>query len=617
MQTAYPVDRLAGTVVGGYQVERLLNRGKLGTVYVARKSDQEQPVMITLFSLPATFSDAARAQFLMRFSQETRKLVQLRHPSILPLYSCGQYTEYPYLVSAFVKGRSLAQILKQEPLFSAQQVLRVLKQVSVGLDTMHRNGTFHGLLNATNIIVDDGQSVQLAGLGLRPVLEVYGLDPQQPYGHLYSIAGTFLGAPEYLAPECAQNRLLDARADIYSLGIVAFELLTGAQPFHGKGQLETVLMRAQYNVPSLQSVRASVPVEFDAVVQKALQRAPEDRYQSAGEMVSAFEQVVRALKASRQQENRVQAPQVKSNELTLPPTVNWFEDEGAENRLGKGVPSTTVGYLSSVQRASDGKLMAQGRKNDAAGEMVRREAAGQKGTPADVVGREDPFALWTATSAKMPAPTVQRGNTARPSKKKKTEKPTAKNPQNQRAANPQRRRVVALLAAGGMVAAGAVAFEGLNLAHLLPHGTVAQVVNPAHTQKTQGGKYSTAGGRNNKNGGAKKTQPGKGAPQHTGTVVGSKTLAANSAQVFKNPANGNESLLIHLPTGDFVAAERACTHQGVPVNYHADTHKLVCPLHGATFDPADNFKVLQGPATMPLPAVTIKVNADGTITAAK
>ena len=623
MQTAYPVDRLAGMTVGGYQVERLLNHGKLGTVYVASKNEQEQPVMITLFSLPAAFSDAARAQFLVRFSQETRKLVQLRHPSILPLYNCGQYTDYPYLVSAFVKGKSLAQILKQEPLFSAQQVLRVLKQVSIGLDAIHRSGAFHGLLNATNIIIDDAQTVQLAGLGLRPILEIYAIEPDRPYGHLYSIAGTFLGAPEYLAPECAENRPLDGRADIYSLGIVAFELLTGARPFSGENQLETVLKRSQLDVPSVQSLRTSVPTEFDAVIQKALQRSPEHRYQSAGEMVNAFEQVVRALKMGRQPEGRTRAPQVKSNELTLPPTVNWFEDEDAEPKLGRGVPNTTVGYLSSVQRTSDGRLMAQGRANDGSGNPTARNQQGQ-GMAANVVGREDPFALWTATSAKMNAQNAPAMGANRP--RKKTETASAKTVQQRNVANPQRRRVIALLAAGaGVAAAGVIAFEGLHLAHLLPNEQTAQVVNPPITKKAQSAgaqgkstttKTGTTQGQAKKNQGSKQNaQPTRVAPQHTGTVIGSKTLAVNSAQVFKNPADGNESLLIHLPNGTFVASERACTHQGVAVNYHADTHTLVCPLHGATFDPADNFKVLQGPATMPLPTVAIKVNTDGTITA--
>ncbi|MBE3557942.1 MAG: Rieske 2Fe-2S domain-containing protein [Ktedonobacteraceae bacterium] len=100
-----------------------------------------------------------------------------------------------------------------------------------------------------------------------------------------------------------------------------------------------------------------------------------------------------------------------------------------------------------------------------------------------------------------------------------------------------------------------------------------------------------------------------------GKVIGSQNLAVNSAQKFTNPADGNASLLIHLPNGNFAAYESACTHEGVQVNYNPTTHMLVCPRHGAIFDPARNGAIVKGPATRKLLTVTIYVNADGTISA--
>jgi Rieske Fe-S protein len=99
------------------------------------------------------------------------------------------------------------------------------------------------------------------------------------------------------------------------------------------------------------------------------------------------------------------------------------------------------------------------------------------------------------------------------------------------------------------------------------------------------------------------------------TIIGQTTMALNSANSFKNPADGQGSVLIHLPNSKFVAYERACTHEQVPVNYNPVTKQLVCPAHGAIFDPANGGAVLQGPATKPLPSVKISVNGDGTITA--
>jgi Rieske Fe-S protein len=103
-------------------------------------------------------------------------------------------------------------------------------------------------------------------------------------------------------------------------------------------------------------------------------------------------------------------------------------------------------------------------------------------------------------------------------------------------------------------------------------------------------------------------------PAHTGVVIGYSSQPGNSANDFINPADGSASTLIHLPNNNFAAYETACTHQGVPVHYNPATHKLVCPKHGAIFDPANAGRVLQGPARRPLPSVAIRVNGDGTIT---
>jgi Rieske Fe-S protein len=145
-----------------------------------------------------------------------------------------------------------------------------------------------------------------------------------------------------------------------------------------------------------------------------------------------------------------------------------------------------------------------------------------------------------------------------------------------------RRRVVALLTTGG-VAATLAAVAGITL----------------HRQPTQ--------------------QPGTGSSAPTqplpANAIGQASLAVNSSKTFLNPNDGNESLLIHLATGAFVVYERACTHVGVNVNYDPTTHTLICPAHGAVFDPAKQGAVLQGPATQPLPSVAIQVQSNGAIVA--
>jgi Rieske Fe-S protein len=199
-----------------------------------------------------------------------------------------------------------------------------------------------------------------------------------------------------------------------------------------------------------------------------------------------------------------------------------------------------------------------------------------------------------------------------------------------------RRQVLAIVASGGVVAAGALLVTNLHLINMGrptasantqggQTGTTNTQGSQTGTKNTQGGQTNTKpqggqtgtkntqGGQTNTKPQVKATQPAQ-MPGHTGTAIGSTTQLKNTSQQFANPADGKASLLIHLPNGNFVAYKQACTHEGVSVNYDPGTQTLVCPAHGAIFDPAKSGAVLQGPATSPLPMVGVKVNADGSVT---
>ncbi len=178
-----------------------------------------------------------------------------------------------------------------------------------------------------------------------------------------------------------------------------------------------------------------------------------------------------------------------------------------------------------------------------------------------------------------------------------------------RSRNGNRRKVVTLLATGGVAVIGVGIATKMNLVHLFPSTTSR---TPTATGTTANGNQTQTGG-----GGNGGTLQQNMSQDHTAIVVGTTELPINASMGFLNPADGNSSILIHLPNGKYVAYERACTHQGVSVHYDSATHKLVCPAHGAIFDPANNATVLQGPAAKPLAPVTVRVNADGTITVAK
>lgn len=640
MQTA-PIDQLVGKTLGDYEVERLLGRGKLSAVYMAQQRSQNQAVMITTFLLPELLSTQARERFNTRFYQIGATLVRLNHPHILPIYNFGVQFGFPYLVTSFIKGGSLAQVLKQQSRFTPEKTLDMLKHMASALDYAHSQGVVHGLLNPANILVNNEQDLQVTGFGLKHMLQMQGIEESyHPQAPLFSIAGTFLGSPEYIAPECVQGLPVDARADVYALGIMLFELLSGSPPFTGKDPLDIATKRLQQPVPSLHELCPDLTAAFDLIFNQVLEREPEKRYQHAGELASAFERVLKIL------EGAAKAPTASNNQvtlhsqITLPPTVNWFDEEIVPTRKWQLKPPVITGHLVAVKAPSQEtmtspSLLAKGTSNWQLKPPIVTDHM-QAVTPETIsteppespAATTDPFAWWTATSAKTTDATP--GTFARNA----TNRPTNFKANKQRKASIKARRrvVVGLLAGGGVV--GILGIGGISFAHFINSMKHSQSGNTGSTlsTKSQGTTQTSTRGTQQTPARSKtlqpqaspthKTQPTPQPTQppqptptpHIGTVIGSTSQPVNTFKSFTNPADGKGSLLIHLPNSNFAACEMACTHEGVSVYYDTGTHQLVCPAHGAIFDPANGFSVLQGPATTPLPGISIHVNADGTIT---
>ncbi|GHP01144.1 hypothetical protein KSF_111910 [Reticulibacter mediterranei] len=293
------VNHLVGRTLGTYHVERLLGYGNSYVACLARKDVHLPSVTLNLFPLPETFSLQARERFRTRFTEVTSKLMQLRHPSLSPVYDAGEQWGYFYLVTPLVTTGSLARTLKQQGKLTIPKAQAILRQVADGLDSIHRQGMIHGTLANSTIFVESEDKIQMTEVGLGSILSVHNLEPlSQPYRHLASIAGTFLGAPEYIAPEVVQGAPRDARADVYALGALLFEWLTGLPPFLGADPLRTALLHVQQPVPSLLALRPDLPPALDLVLGRALEPHPEQRYQSAGHLANAFERVLVVIEES-------------------------------------------------------------------------------------------------------------------------------------------------------------------------------------------------------------------------------------------------------------------------------------------------------------------------------
>jgi len=232
------VDQLVGQNIGMYRVERSLGRGRVNAVFLARHPAHKNPVALTTFIVPEQFPPESHQRFHQRFRKEAARLIALRHPRILPVYEYGEYLGDPYLVTPYMAGGSLADLLKRRGRLHHAEVLDVLQPVVAGLAYAHEGGLVHGTLKPSNIVLSNQSQMLVAGFGLKTILQMRGIGAdERSYGHLLSIVGTLLTSAEYVAPEVVQGQLEDARSDIYSLGTILFEMLTGKPPFTGKNPL--------------------------------------------------------------------------------------------------------------------------------------------------------------------------------------------------------------------------------------------------------------------------------------------------------------------------------------------------------------------------------------------
>jgi serine/threonine protein kinase/Rieske Fe-S protein len=649
------VDELVGQTLGTCHVEQLLGRNRLSTIYLAQQPEQNRTVAITLFMIPEQFSLKARVRFISRFTSQAAALVLLDHPHILPIYEYGDRFGYPYLVTPYVTDGSLANLLKQQKRCSPASTLEILTQVAAGLDYAYSRGAIHGALKPSHILLRNAQAVQVAGFGLTQMLEMRGIDPDaHPHtelAHLLSVAGTFLGAPEYIAPECVVGQPADARSDIYSLGIILFEMLSGKLAFSGADPFEVAMQHVEQPIPSLHALCPDISSDLEQVISRALQPDPTQRFQYASELVNAFAQALQQVPqtstattpdtAQEAEATHLPAASIQNEQTTstakwqlVPPIITGRlpavhasmsealpidpETQSTPSiRTWQFVPPIVTGRLPAIDLPSTPP--ASGFEEDVSLQTVPAGASEEIDTPSLTPAGEQSSTFSAQIETQAPLHSEESASihaidlqpeTSRPRRRPSTRKP--------KYVTMTRRQAVALLATGGIAAVGAITVGGISLAHLL--GNNAHPQNPTGntgTTPTYGPRppHATPGhpGTTPTAGKPTPNPTAKAAPSPPGTVIGNTDQPLNSAVNFSNPVDEEASLLIHLPSNSFVAYESACTHEGVPVQYDPGTQTLICPAHFSIFDPANGGKVIQGPAARPLPAVTIHVNADGTI----
>ncbi|NWF70352.1 MAG: serine/threonine protein kinase [Chloroflexi bacterium] len=271
-----PKDQLIGKTLGQYAILEEVGRGGMATVYRARQSSMNRIVAVKVLP-PALMHDPG---FYERFQREVDVISHLEHPHILPIYDFGQFEGMPFIVMRYLGGGSLAQMIRRGPP-PFDQLERPLTQVASALDYAHQKGIIHRDIKPGNIMLDENGNAYLSDFGIARVLGS-------------NMTGSaVIGTPAYMSPEQAMGGPIDGRSDIYALGIVLFELLTGREPYQAETPMALVLKHINEPMPPARSLRADIPNAIDAVIAIATAKEPENRFPSAADMARAFGEAAR------------------------------------------------------------------------------------------------------------------------------------------------------------------------------------------------------------------------------------------------------------------------------------------------------------------------------------
>jgi len=283
---------------GRYEIKSEIGRGGMATVFHAYDPRFERDVAIKV--LPREFLHDP--QFRARFEREAKMIALLEHPAIVPVYDFGEENEQPFIVMRYMSGGSLSDRLQKET-FSLSQSAQIIERLAPALDAAHSRGIVHRDLKPGNILFDQYGNAFLSDFGIARLAQAGG-------GTLTGTA--IIGTPAYMSPEQVQgDKEIDGRSDIYALGVIFFQLLTGSVPYHADTPAKVMMMHLLEPVPQLQKAKQDVPVDYQTVIKHAMAKDPEQRFSTAGEMATALSTIMRGEKT----------PTLTGPKITYEPTL--------------------------------------------------------------------------------------------------------------------------------------------------------------------------------------------------------------------------------------------------------------------------------------------------------
>ena len=295
-----------------YEIGKRIGRGGMAEIFQARDILLDRPVAMKVL-FPEFATDPA---FVERFRREAQAAANLNHPNIVAVYDWGKVNNTYYIAMEYVNGRTLADILKQSGTLTPMQVCDVMSEVASALISAHQNGVIHRDIKPGNILVSTTGQVKVADFGIARAL---GAGVEQGLTQ----TGAVMGTATYFSPEQAQGATTDQRSDIYSLGVVMYEMLSGVPPFTGENAVAIAYKQVHERAMPLDQRLTSAPPEVAAIVAKCMEKSPDDRYSSAEEVRDELRRFVEgmpvlAVSAKKEAERATQVlPQTDVNATTV------------------------------------------------------------------------------------------------------------------------------------------------------------------------------------------------------------------------------------------------------------------------------------------------------------
>lgn len=341
-----------GDEFAGYRIERRLGRGGMGILYLAVEPGLDRRVALKLIAPEAAADDV----FAKRFAEESRIAASIEHPNVVPIYAAGEEGGVPFIAMRFVAGSDLGVRLARDGRLRPAPAVDLVAQIGNGLDAIHAAGLVHRDVKPANVLLSGGDGAEHA------YITDFGVARNVATQSGLTQTGRFVGTLDYVAPEQISGGPVDARVDVYALGCLLFKLLTGQVPYPREGEAARLYAHLNDPPPAPSLYVPEVPMALDDVVIRALSKAPEDRYPSAGDLgraaqaalsgaaVAIPERTVATGAAATRERTAITAadPSTVTSAPTEPAPPSPAPPTGATRRLGSG--STGAGGGGSGRR---------------------------------------------------------------------------------------------------------------------------------------------------------------------------------------------------------------------------------------------------------------------------